>query len=97
MAAENAGRNPGTLLQTVSLEFLQISFVAKRHSLFETQEAVSQRTDYHFLRTIFVQQTVGDGIHCVDRDGKNTVLRQSRYAKHASTVEITPQALGQTQ
>ena len=47
----------------------------------ETQDTVRQRTDYHFLCTIFMQQTVGDGIHCFDRDGKNAVLRQPRYAK----------------
>ena len=28
---------------------------------------------------------------------KNAVLRQSRYAKHAATVEIPPQTLGKTQ
>ena len=32
-----------------------------------------------------------------DRDCQDTVLRQSKYAKHATTVEIPPQTLGKTQ
>ena len=47
--------------------------------------------------TVLVQQTVGAGIHCFDRDCQDTVLRQPRYAKHATTVEIPPQTLGKTQ
>ena len=38
MATENAGRNPSTPLQTVFLEFLQISLVAKRHSFLKRKK-----------------------------------------------------------
>ena len=54
-------------------------------------------SDYNLVCTAFVQQTVGDGIHCFDRDCQDAVLRQSKSAKHATTVEIPPQALGKTQ
>ena len=39
------------------------------------------RTIFSYAQS-FVQQTVGDGIHCFDRDCPDAVLRQSRYAKH---------------
>eukprot|EP00439_Symbiodinium_sp_Y106_P022422 s5331_g2.t1 len=78
--------NSGTSLQTVFLELLYICLAATRHSFSETQKAVRQRTDYNFVCTVLVQQTFGDGIHCFDRDCQDTVLRQSRYAKHATTV-----------
>ena len=40
-----------------------ISPAATRHSFSEMQETVRQRTDYRFLCTILMQQTIGDGIH----------------------------------
>ena len=89
-----AAPNPGTSLQTVFLEFLQICFAATGHSFSETQKAVRQRTDYNLVCTVLVQQAVGDGIHCFDRDYRDTELRQSRYAKHVTAVEIPPQILG---
>ena len=88
----------GTSLQTVFLEFLQISLAATRHSFSETQKAVRQRTGYNdcnIVRRVLVQQTVGDGIHCFDRDCQDTVLRQSRYAKHATTGENPSTDTGQ--